>query len=73
MPALFFLGCMINIFLQMKKCLVELMNQLPYFITQSIDWYDGLTRSVMNSLSFFLEKTTAFDLLVLRSLQRNSV
>ena len=41
--ALFFLCCMINILIKTKKFLVELMNQLPHFITQSISWYDGLT------------------------------
>ena len=46
----------------------------PFFIIQSIDWYDDLKR-VMNSFSFyysfFMEKT-AFDLLVLCSVQRDS-
>ena len=38
--ALFFL-CYILI--KMKEFLVELINQLPHFITQSTSWYDGLT------------------------------
>ena len=56
----------------MKKFLVELMNRLPHFITQSIEWYDvdGLDESIF-FLIFFLEKT-AFDLLVFGSLQRDS-
>ena len=35
---------MLNLFIKMKKFIAELMDQLPYFITQSIDWYDGLTK-----------------------------
>ena len=48
----------------MKKFLVELMNRLPQFITQSIEWYDddGLDEPIFFS-SLFREKT-AFDLLV---------
>ena len=38
------------------------MNQIPHFITQSIDWYDGLDEFIFFFLVFFLEKT-AFDLL----------
>ena len=56
----------------MKKFLVELMNRLPHFIKQSIEWYDvdELDESIF-FLIFFLEKT-AFDLLVFGSLQRDS-
>ena len=54
---LFFLCCMLNILRQMKKFLIELINRIPQFITQSIDWYDGLDEFIF----FFLEKT-AFDL-----------
>ena len=46
------------------------MNQIPHFITQSIDWYIGLDDFVFFFLVFFLEKT-AFDLLVFYSLQRD--
>ena len=35
---------MINILWHMEKFLVELMNWLPHFITQSIKRYDNLTR-----------------------------
>ena len=42
----------------MQKFLIELINQIPHFITQFIDWYDGLDEFIF----FFLEKT-AFDLL----------
>ena len=38
------------------------MNQLTHFITQSINWYDGLDESIFFFPVFFLEKT-AFDLL----------
>ena len=55
--ALFFLLHDIHILRQMKKFLVDFMNQLPLFITQSINWYDGSTRCVMN-----LEKTAWFSL-----------
>ena len=48
----------------MKKILIELMNRIPRFITQSIDWYDGLDEFIF----FFLEKT-AFDFLAFCSLQ----
>ena len=48
-----FLRCVIKCLTQMKKFLVKLMNQLPNFLAQSIDQYDGLVRSVMNSFSFF--------------------
>ena len=48
---LLFLHCMINILNQMKQFLVLLMDHLSYFITQSIDSYDGLAR-VVNSSSF---------------------
>ena len=56
----------------MKKFLVELMNRLPHFITQSIEWYDddGLDEPIF-FLIFFPEKT-ALDLLVFGSLQRDS-
>ena len=37
---------MINILRQMKKFIVELMNQLPHFTTQFIDWYDELKMSI---------------------------
>ena len=47
------LYCMINILRQTKKFPVGLMNRLPHLITQSIDWYDGLTRCIMNPFSFF--------------------
>ena len=54
----------------MKKILIELMNRLRHFITQSIDWYDGLDESIF----FFLvlqSWKTAFDLLAFCSLQRD--
>ena len=38
------------------------MNRTPHFITQSIDWYDGLDDFIFFFVVFFLEKT-AFDLL----------
>ena len=57
-----FLCCMINILRQMKKILIQLMNRLLHFITQFIDWFDGLDESIFFFLVFFLEKT-AFDLL----------
>ena len=53
---------MIKILGQIKKFLIELMNRTPHFITQSIDWYDGLDDFIFFFLVFFLEKT-AFDLL----------
>ena len=39
---------------QMKTFIVELMNQLPYFTTQSINKYGGLKKS---DESFFLSST----------------
>ena len=54
----------------MKKILIELMNQLLHFMTQSIDWYDRLDESIFFFLVFFPEKT-AFDLLAFCSLQRD--
>ena len=36
---------------------MELMNQVSHFITQSIDWYDGLDEFIFFFLVFFLEKT----------------
>ena len=48
---------MINILRQIKKFLIELMNQVSHFITQSIDWYDGLDEFIFFFLVFFLEKT----------------
>ena len=45
------------------------MNQLPQFITQSIDWFDGLDESIF-FLVFFLEKT-ALDLPAFCLLQRD--
>ena len=61
-----------NFFAQMGKFLVELMNRLLHFRTQSIDLNDELTR-VMNPffffLTFFLEKTI-FDLSVFCSSKR---
>ena len=71
---MFLLCCMINILKQMKNILVELMNRLPHFITQSIDRYDELTRvneSIFFFLVFFPEKA-AFNLIVFCSLQRDS-
>ena len=67
---LFFLCCMINILMQMKKLLTDLMNRLPQFITQSIDWYDGLDQSIFFFLVFFLEKTE-LDLFAFCLLQRD--
>ena len=62
---------MINILRQMKEFIVELINWLHFFITQSIDWYyNGLDESIFFFLVFFLEKT-AFDLFCC-SLQRDS-
>ena len=53
---------MIKILRQTNNFFVELMNRLPHFLTQSIDYYDdGLHESVF--LVFFLEKAV-FDLLV---------
>ena len=43
---------------QMKKFIVELMNQLPYFTTQSINQYGGLKKS---DESFFLSSTFFFS------------
>ena len=55
----------------MKKFLIELINRIPHFITQSIDWYDGLDVSIFFFLaSLFLEKT-AFDLFVFCLSQRD--
>ena len=54
----------------MKKFVIELMNQIPYFMTQSIDLYDGLDEFIFFFLVFFLEKT-AFDLLAFCLLQRD--
>ena len=36
------------------------MNQIPHFITQSIDWCDGLDEFIYFFLVFFLKKT-AFE------------
>ena len=48
---------MINILRQMREFLVELMNQLLYFITQSINWYyNGLDESIFFFLVFFMRK-----------------
>ena len=55
-----------------EKILVELMNRLPHFITQSIDWYDGFTRSVMINQFCLFSREPAFDLLVFCSLQLDS-
>ena len=46
------------------------MNRKPHFITQSIDWYDGLDDFIFFFLVFFLEKTE-FNLLAFCSLQRD--
>ena len=46
------------------------MNRIPHFITQSIDWYDGLDESIFFFLVFFIEKT-AFQLLAFCLLQRD--
>ena len=46
---------------------MELMNRIPHFITQCIDWYDGLDEFIFFFLVFFLEKT-AFYLLAFCSL-----
>ena len=54
----------------MKKFIIELMNRIPHFITQSIDWYDGLDESIFFFLVFFIEKT-AFQLLAFCLLQRD--
>ena len=51
---LFFHCMMGNFFAQMGKFLVELMNRLLHFRTQSIDLNDELTR-VMNPFFFFLD------------------
>ena len=48
------LYCMINILRQMKKFLIELMTWIPHFITQSIDWDDGLDEFTFFFLVFFL-------------------
>ena len=56
--------------MQMKKLLTDLMNRLPQFITQSIDWYDGLDQSIFFFLVFFLEKTE-LDLFAFCLLQRD--
>ena len=42
----------------MKKFLIELMNRITHFITQSIDWYDELDEFIFFFLVIFLEKTT---------------
>ena len=62
-----------NILRQMKKFLIELMNRIPQFITQSIDWYGGLDEFIFLFLVFFLEKTAAFvfDTLAFCLLQRD--
>ena len=52
---------------KMKKILIELMSRITHFVTQSIDWYDGLDEFILFFLVFFLEKT-AFDLLAFCSL-----
>ena len=49
---------------------MELMNRIPHFIRQCIDWYDGLDDFILFFLVFFVEKT-AFDLLAFCSLQRD--
>ena len=50
----------------MKQFLVELMNQLLYFVAQSIDWYDVLSKSdesiFLSLQSIFFMKKTVFDL-----------
>ena len=57
----------------MNNFFVELMNRLPHFLTQSIDYYDdGLHESVFFSGLFSYLEKTAFDLLVFGSLQRDS-
>ena len=62
-----------NILRQMKKFIIELMNRIPQFITQSIDWYGGLDEFIFLFLVFFLEKTAGFvfDILAFCLLQRD--
>ena len=36
----------VNILIKMKKFLLELMNRLPHFSTQSIGWYVKLTKDL---------------------------
>ena len=57
----------------MKKFIIELMNRIPQFITQSIDWYGGLDEFIFLFLVFFLEKTAGFvfDILAFCLLQRD--
>ena len=48
----------------MKRFLEELMNQLYYFITPSIDRFDGLEKSdesIFLFLDFFLETSLFFS------------
>ena len=54
----------------MKKFLIELINRIPHFITQSIDWYDGLDVAIFFFLASLLEKT-AVDLFAVCLSQRD--
>ena len=38
----------------MKNILIELMNWLLHFLTQSVDWYGGLDESIFFFLAFIL-------------------
>ena len=53
----------------MKKFL-ELMNRISNFVTQSMDWYDGLDELIFFFLVFFL-KITAFHLSAFSLLKRD--
>ena len=57
-----------------QKIILEMVNQLPHFVTRSIDHYDKMKRVkefIFFSLVLFTEKP-AFDLLIFCSLQRDS-
>ena len=65
---MFIFHCMINLLRQMKRFFVQLMNQLPYFMTQFVDKMMGW-KKVMNPFSLFLQSVFSlekivFDLLV---------
>ena len=47
------------------------MNQIVHFITQSVDWYDGLDELIFFFFLFFFLEKTAFDLLAFCSLQHD--
>ena len=60
---------MINILSQMKKFLVELMNQIPYLITQSINhfYFSSFFPQKVLLISFFVH----YSVIQLRYFQRN--